>query len=230
MKRIGFVAALAQEAKTLAPLARAANGAMVCLVEIAGVGLANAEKAAGRLIGNKVDALISWGTAGALNTDYPPGTLLIYSSVARHDGAVLECDPALTAALQQSLTPLACRTTLGLTTEVPIATTVDKARLGNTVQAGAVDMETYAVAAFAAKAGIPFSAVRAIVDPAGFELPYAALAALTTTATPQWLRMLAALARRPWEILALIRLGHWYALALRRLTQAATLLGNEWTG
>ena len=57
----------------------------------------------------------------------------------------------------------------------PIATAKEKCELHRRIGAGAVDMESAAVATIANQTGIPFIAVRAVVDPATTSVPAAAL-------------------------------------------------------
>ena len=83
-------------------------------------------------------------------------------------------------------------------------------------------MESSAVAEIAAAAHMPFLAVRAIVDTASDALPQAALVA--TTAGTGALRigaLLAAHARAPGDLAALIRLAGRYRRARRALTAVA---------
>ena len=84
-----------------------------------------------------------------------------------------------------------------------------------------VDMESGAVARVAARHGLPFAAVRAVCDPAGFALPPLALEALDSGGRIGAWRVLRSVLRRPGQIPALIALsGHASEAraALARLT------------
>ncbi len=77
----------------------------------------------------------------------------------------------------------------------------------------AADMESYAVASIAAKAGVPFIAVRAIADPAGRPLPRSVIGSIGPDGRPRVGRLILRVCLRPWESFALLQ--------LRRDTDAA---------
>ncbi len=90
--------------------------------------------------------------------------------------------------------------------------------------ASAVDLESGAVARVAARHGLPFAVVRAICDPAGRDLPPAALVALDSSGAIGVLQVLGSVLRRPWQIGALVRLAFDAALGRRALVRAAAVL------
>lgn len=171
-------------------------------------------------------AIISWGTAGALEPSLRPGQLLVYADITDAGaGQRWGSTEPLTSRLLHSLRPLRALRVSGISNAHPLARPHEKAALRAELHGQAVDMESAALAAAAARMRIPFVAIRAIVDPAGAGLPASALAGLEEPAHATS-RTLRALARRPWELPALVRLALWYAASLRSLRAAALMLAS----
>lgn len=174
---IGLVVALPAEARSVGArgvhpgaCARWAQG----WVAVSGVGAHNAMRAAERLLACGVTRLANWGVAGALDPGLAPGDVLIperilYANDDRHGFAA---DPDGCARLLVRLSAgLKARRGVLWSAEQPVATRADKRALAERTGAVAVDMEAAAVAAVAARANLPFVAVKAICDPLDRELP-----------------------------------------------------------
>ena len=166
-----------------------------------------------------VSALISFGLAGGLDPALPPGTLLVPATVLAGDGQ-WDTDPALAARLGGP-TP---GSLFGNGTI--LATAAVKAALHARTGAVAVDLESAAVARAAARHGLPFAVLRAVCDPAGRDLPRAALAALDSEGRIGALRVAAAILARPGDIPALIALGRDAARARRALVTRVRVIGR----
>jgi adenosylhomocysteine nucleosidase len=223
--RIGFVTALADEARTLAVTDAAGAGAAGHghLVEIAGIGIENAARASHRLVAQGAEGLISWGTAAALDPRLQPGALIVYEAAVAPD-ARHECDKTWRAALARSLSALDPTSETGFTAKRPIAAAIEKAAIRERFDCAVLDMESSAVGECAAAAGIPFVVLRAIVDPMDFDIPHAALRALEHGGKPRAWPVVRGLLRRPRELLALLKLLRCYRLSLARLRLAARAL------
>jgi adenosylhomocysteine nucleosidase len=219
--RIGFVTALADEARTLA---FTGEPEMRHLVDIAGPGMDNAARAADRLLDRGAEGLISWGTAGGLDPRLGSGFVVLYRAVVDATTARYDCDSNWCSMLAQSLSAMNPALETGFSAEHAVATAVEKAALWQQYGCAAIDMESAAVARSARDAGLPFVALRVIVDSADFELPRAALSALSHGGQPRALPVARELLRRPWEIPALLTLAARYRAALARLRLAARLL------
>jgi hypothetical protein len=102
----------------------------------------------------------------------------------------------------------------------PIATVADKAAAFRDTGAVAVDMESLGVAAAAAAHGLPFIAVRVIVDTAADSLP-AAVTAASHGGQISPKRLMGGLAAAPWELAGVIRLARRYRAAIRSLETVA---------
>ena len=222
MKSIGIVSALAAEARTLGPAARQgaelrrlADGA---LLAVSGIGEGAAAAAARRLVLAGATALVSFGMAGGLDPTLICGAVLLPEEVVARNGAAVSATAAewrqrLRAALPASC--IACGGRL-LTSERPLASPQAKAAAWREWRAAAVDMESAAIAQVARQAGLPFIALRVIVDTASDRLPAAVIAA-SGGGQLRLGRLLAALLRAPADIGGLIRLSARYRIAMRVL-------------
>lgn len=200
--RIGIVVGLVAEARIAALLG--------CEVAVGGGTAAGAAEAAQVLIARGVTALVSFGLAGGLDPALAAGTVLIPARVLV-EGTVMQAAPALCSWLGGA-TP-----GLMLAGQHVVATVMDKQALRARTGAAAVDLESGAVATAATDAGLGFAMLRAICDPATRALPPAALAALDQHGAIGGLRVLASVARRPWQLPALLGLARDAATAHRAL-------------
>lgn len=223
----GLVVALPAEARCLG-LRGARIGACLCWrrgwVAISGIGPHNAMHAAERLLSCGATLLVSWGVAGALDEKFAPGDMLIPEHVLHaSDDIGFATDPQISGHMTETLsTQLQVRRGDLWSSEQPITTRADKRALAARTGAVAVDMEAAAVAAVAARAQLPFVAVKAICDPASRELP--ARIAQTLGAGVS-LRLLAAIAfggPATWH--ATRKLAQDFGCARRSLAIASRLL------
>ncbi len=213
---LGFVTGLASEAECLTALVGHAN------VQIAGIGYGNAERCARALIAIGRSPLVSFGLAGGLSADLKPGAIVIADTVITPDGYAYPTDASLTARLLAALPNAVRRPIAG--SDTILATVDDKALLLQRTKASAVDMESHQVARVAHKAGIGFIAIRAIADPFDAALPRIALSAVGSDGKPDIARVLAGLARSPWELPGLIRLGGYSRKAHEALGRVAPVV------
>jgi adenosylhomocysteine nucleosidase len=192
MSVAGVVAALSFEARSLGATVRWADDLLVladaplglALLKVSGMGRDRARRAALELVDAGADALLSWGTAGALDPALVGGSVLLATEVISPDEA--------SGPRARFRTSLPWRKRIGsalathapvferalFTCSTPVATTQAKANLFLRTGAAAVDMESAAVAEVAASHGLPFMAIRVIVDTAKDSLPEALVRAL----------------------------------------------------
>ena len=226
-ERTGIVTAMAAEAQSWRRILGPTGVRPQIQIECSGVGPQAASRATHALLKLGVASLFSWGTAGGLDRALAPGSIVLYTSVIdSQSGLEYFCDTARTALLAAPLSALGGVLGRGLSVPAPIAAIADKEALLARFHCAALDMESAAVAAIAKQAGIPFTALRVIVDPADFALPSSALAGIGG-ALPPWLAVLLALGRRPWELGALLTLAQSYRHALTRLGAAAEALNTN---
>jgi hopanoid-associated phosphorylase len=164
--------------------------------------------------------LISIGIAGGLDPSLPVGAIVIGNMVGR-----TPTDAAWAARLMAAL-PAARH---GLVAGVDFAVFDAAAKAAMFLAGGplAVDMESHVVAEAAVAHGLPFAILRAVSDTAADTLPYAARVPLGLDGKPRLPQILAEVARRPWQIPALIHLAGNTNLALKALGVAMKAAGPD---
>jgi adenosylhomocysteine nucleosidase len=227
LKPIGIVSALAAEARTLGPAAR--QGAELrrltdgALLAVSGMGEAAAAAAARRLVLAGVTALVSFGMAGGLDPTLVCGVVLLPEEIVARDGAAVSTTAADWCQRLRAALPAACIAGGGklFTSDRPVASREAKAAAWRDTRAAAVDMESAAIARVARQAGLPFIALRVIVDTASDQLPAAVIAA-SGGGQLRLGRLFAALLRAPGDAAGLIRLSARYRIAMRVLAVVVT--------
>jgi adenosylhomocysteine nucleosidase len=229
-KRIGVVAALTAEAQAYAD-ADLSPGRVheVCghLLYVSGVGHANARSAAGALVEGGAVALVSWGTAGALAEGLKQGMVVLPRAVHSARGTAM-LDTRWRDHLHSRLREVvAVETGTLLQSEAILisaaAKTNERARCG----AIAVDMESAAIADVAAHHRLPCVAVRAILDTAVEAIPPGVLDPADEFGRSSAASIALALARRPLDVIPLIRLGRGLRAALGSLRRVRRHLGPD---
>ena len=205
---LGIVTGLAAEARLARPLGRA----------LAGGGMpAGAQAVAERLVADGASGLISFGLAGGLDPALAPGTVVVPAAVVE-DGRSYGVDAALAARLGRvGGTQLAAHAVV-----VGLA---ERAHLFAATGAGAVDLESGAVARVAKRHDLPFAVLRAVCDPAWHELPPAALVALDRRGGIGMWRVLASIAREPEQVKGLVALARGAAAARAALRRRVAEIG-----
>ncbi len=237
MKGLGVVAALSVEARTFGPATRRPDG--LCslsdgtLVARSGMGASAAAAAAQALIEAGAALLMSFGLAGALDPKLRAGSIVLPCAVIDADGARIATSADWRARLEAAFgTTHAAAHAAAHAAEGPVIggtlftstraidTPAAKAAAFHATGAVAVDMESYAVGRVAIGQGLPFIAVRVIVDTAADELPRAVVAASLGGQVHIW-RLLGALARAPEDCPAMLRLARRYRAATRAMAAVA---------
>jgi len=223
----GVVAALAAEARVLGPAQQKGQGLALLadgnLLVVSGMGPKAARSAAQRLLDAGATSLVSWGLAGGLDPDLEAGAVCVPREVIAADGSRLRTARGWQESLSSSVSSARC---VGneplLTAEHALETAADKSAARRATGACAVDMESSAVAQVAAAHGVPFIAVRVIVDTARDGIP-PAVAGASHAGRLRIGRLILGLIRSPFEIAALLRLARRYRVALRSLRAVAAL-------
>ena len=224
---VGVVAALAAEARQLGPAARGGDGLSerpgAARVAVTGIGSAAAAEGARRLVAAGCRSLASFGLAGALDPSLAAGAIVLPEEVVLAGGASLrtadEWRARAVRALEALDRPVACGKLL--TSARALGSVAGKASAFAASGAVAVDMESFAVAQVAAASGLPFIAVRAIVDTAEDEVPPALATAADEAGELSVGRILGRLAVHPSGVAALVRLAARYRAAIRALRAVA---------
>jgi adenosylhomocysteine nucleosidase len=223
----GVVAALDAEARTLGPAMRRHDGLSSLgdgtLLAISGIGAARAAMAARRLVDAGVSGLMSFGLAGGLDPNLRAGCVVLPTEViSRNGGSFLTADAwrgRIGAAVAEAQQVAAGKL---LSSMMVIDTVADKAAAFRDTGAVAVDMESLAIAEVAAAHGVPFVALRVIVDTAMDVLPRAVVAA-NVQGRVSIRRLIGGLVAGPTDLLAVLRLLRRYRAATRSLTAAAAV-------
>lgn len=163
-----------------------------------------------------VSGVLSFGIGGGLAPSVATGDVFVATALRTLSESFpvdAEWRAALVRRTSAASAVLAASDTL-------LASAEAKHALHLATRAVAVDMESGVAARFAAARGIPFAALRAVADGPADVLPRAAAVGLNPDGSPAPLRVLAALARRPWELPALLRLARASAAAHAALRRA----------
>jgi hopanoid-associated phosphorylase len=209
-KFIGVICGLKSEAEAVAY----AVGKSRIRIGVSGANAARAEEIARQFCNERASAIISVGVSGGLDPALKSGDLVIGSSVIGDDLYV--SDPYLLRVVKDALQGSALIAPLYGADEI-IDSVWKKATFYQNHGAVAVDMESHGAARAAARAGVPFLAIRAIADPADRALPAAALNAVAADGSTRVIATLAAAMRDPKQFPELMKLGADSNAALKTL-------------
>jgi hopanoid-associated phosphorylase len=168
-------------------------------------------------------AVLSFGIAGGLDPELEAGDLVVATRVRASQGA-WRADMAWAARLAR-ITGARLGVLAGA--EAVVAGPAGKRALRMATDAIAVDLESAAAAAYAARHGLPFAAFRAVADAAGETIPAAALVGLTPDGRTAPLRVLAALMRSPTQFRPLLDVAKRSKQGLEALAHGVSLLRGE---
>ncbi len=222
-RRLGLVVALAVEAKALglpaSPMGKVHSCTGGHLAVLSGMGPEAAAEAGRALLAAGAEALLSVGTAGALRGDLQAGDLCIPRKILWREAAYSADEALASHFLAQH--PQARREDLLSLAQM----LVDRqSKTAYAQQALAVDMESGALAALAKAEGLPFLALRVIVDSVDAVVPDAVRFGVDAVGTPRLPGFLWQLLRRPQDLPRLLRLGGQMQRAAATLRQ----LRSEW--
>jgi adenosylhomocysteine nucleosidase len=227
---VGIVTAMRVEASCLTradlPFNEMASLGERAAIWLSGMGEKAAREAAEGLQHGGCTTLVSFGLAGALDSSLRPGDLVLPDSI--HAGHQLSVDLDWRNRLRQQL-PAHMKITSGILAASPnVLTSADaKRELAEATGACAVDMESGAVAQVAARAGIPFLAVRVIADPLDFSPPPLLLSAVRPDGSADPVRLMALILRRSVTLGTLLRLGSQLRTARATLLTVVRHAGTE---
>jgi adenosylhomocysteine nucleosidase len=191
----------------------------------AGVGRTRAAEGARLLIRRfSPRGLVSFGFAGGLAPELARGTLIIGAEVVCEDWsgkrAVASHDLVEQFRAAADVEALPVQRGRLVTSRSIAADPASKANLRDKSGACAVDMETVGIVDAADEAGLPWVAVRAIVDSAADTLPLACVATLREDGQVATGRLVQMMCRSPQLLWPIVRLISAAAMARRRLSQA----------
>lgn len=184
------------------------------LARCSGPGAENAQRCAQALIALKVNALVSFGVAGALSPDLKVGDVVLVSEIIeRSTGQKIPVNQ-----LNSNQHPKMSMVSV----EAPVLQAQSKSTLAHQTGAHAVDMESAAIAKVALQSRVPFYCVRVISDSSGTNLPEEVLALMHPQAKPT--TIMKAILKRPGLLVDLIKMGIQFQRALGELKKESLKL------
>lgn len=226
LRPVGIVAALAAEARQLGGAGRRGTAFAVLddgtRVLVTGVGSDAAATGARELVAGGCRALASWGLAGGLDPSLAAGAVVLPEVVASAGGN-LDTTADWRERIARAAAARSCSVAAGtlLTSQVPLTTVDEKSSAFRDTGAVAVDMESFAIGDVARASGLPFIAVRAVVDTAGDAVPAVLASSAGPAGAVSVMRILLRLAAQPTALGALLQLAVRYRAAARALRAVA---------
>ena len=190
------------------------------MLAVGGMGGALAARAARSLVDAGAAGLLSFGFAGGLDPSLSAGTVVLPTEIVSGKGGRFMTSTDWRERLCVAFAERRPAAGALLTSAAPIDSVADKASAFRETGAVAVDMESLSVAEVAAAFGLPFIAVRVIVDTAADVLPQAVLAA-NRAGSLSLRHLLAGLAWAPLELIEFFFLAQRYPAATRSLPGVA---------
>jgi len=222
---LGYEAAIAEEAIRSAT---APPGDDRVTATCHGPGQARARSAAEALVDIGANALLSFGVAGGCNPDLPSGTVILATGIrdisSGGGGDILYTNRGWQRRIKSLLLGnVLLEDALLASVSTPITDSTSKRQLFHDLGVAAVDMESAAAARVAIDAGIPFMALRVIVDTADTTLPAAALAPMSPDGTVRTGPIVQAILRRPQDIPGLVGIAMADSKARKSLKRSAAV-------
>jgi len=196
------------------------------LVALSGIGAESAHRAGTALVAQGARALVSWGCAAALDDRAGPGWLILPEHIIGARGEMYKVNAEWHQRIYKK-TLAADRPVLAaplVESETILKTSEEKRALATRTQAAATDMESAAHARLAQEHGLPFIAIRAIVDSVSTDIPEHVLKALDSQGDVRLWKLIASIALIPQDWLKLIQLGIQFNAARRTLKSTSKLV------
>ncbi|MBT8143714.1 MAG: hypothetical protein KJO55_03375 [Gammaproteobacteria bacterium] len=213
---IGVIAALPAEARTFGarlPCNSVASLGGYSLLFVCGVGPDNARRAVDILASAGVAGLVSWGTAGALDPRLTAGDCVLPQRV-QANGESYDADAAWSQRIAERLdSHVTLYRGVSCSVDEVVPSAQAKQRLFSQTGALIVDNESAAIAAAARAHGIPWIAVRVVMDDAASTLPDFTWRTLDEQGFTNLGRITWHLVKHPADLVTVPRLLHDYGKA-----------------
>jgi adenosylhomocysteine nucleosidase len=227
---LGIVVSLSRELKSLTrqtiPVGSWKAITDNTLVALSGIGADRAYMAGSVLVSQGATALLSWGCAAALDDRVSPGCLILPERIIGANGEIHRVSTEWHRRLYLALeSKHSVRTEALVESDVIVKTSAEKRSLARRTQAAATDMESAAQARLAKDYGLPFIAIRAIVDTPSTEIPENVLKALDPEGNINLWKLLSSTMPADW--IKIVRLGIQFNAAQRTLKKTRKLVLNS---
>ncbi|HVH91890.1 MAG TPA: hypothetical protein VM783_10935, partial [Candidatus Acidoferrum sp.] len=227
---LGIVVSLSRELKSLTrqtiPVGSWKAITDNTLVALSGIGADRAYMAGSVLVSQGATALLSWGCAAALDDRVSPGCLILPERIIGANGEIHRVSTEWHRRLYLALeSKHSVRTEALVESDVIVKTSAEKRSLARRTQAAATDMESAAQARLAKDYGLPFIAIRAIVDTPSTEIPENVLKALDPEGNINLWKLLSSTMPADW--IKIVRLGIQFNAAQRTLKKTSKLVLNS---
>jgi len=227
---LGIIAALPAEARAAgvrdAPAGEVVRVADDVLLIRCGIGRTRATRAVESLMDAGAGALLSWGTAAALDRQLGPGDLVLPREVLSREGRRFSTDSRwrdrLCAILENGS---GCHAGTVAEADSVLESADDKLLLHTLSGALIADMESAAIAEACQGAGRPLLVVRAVSDRLTMRIPHCALAAVDANGDVKVAPCLGSLLLAPGDLPALLRLARGFRVACSVLSRLARRAG-----
>jgi adenosylhomocysteine nucleosidase len=226
---LGIVVSLPQELKGLTrqsiPMGTWRAITDNTLVALSGMGAERAHRAGAVLVSQGAKALLSWGCAAALDDRTRPGRLIIPERIIGASGEIHKVNAEWHQRLCKTLEhkhPV--HTEALVESDAIIKTAAEKRALAKRTHAAATDMESAAQARLAQQHGIPFMAIRAIVDTVSTDIPENVLKALDPQGNISVWKLFTSSYLVPRDWMKIVQLGIQFSAARRTLRKTRKLV------
>lgn len=189
---------------------------------LSGMGYESAKKAAIQFLDLNINALISWGVAGALDPLMNSGDLIIANQILTNDKTyrtTYEWNKKLSVIFTDTKHNVINANIISASNIC--ATIEDKKKLFLSSGAVAVDMESSAIAETAFANKLDFIVIRSIADKADTTIPEAVLNHTDNLGNPEILKFVSSCISRPKQINEIMLLAKSYKKALKTLQNIA---------
>ena len=215
---IGLITALAQEFSVVSSVVAPARNKLIAVQS--GLGRAAGFLAAAELGGKEkqLTGLVSIGFCGALDSTIATGSIILPNAIVTADNERFDTDTVWLSAVADRLAglPFITQKAIYCATEV-IETQSGKQAAHSQCDACAVDMESAGIAHAATRFGVPFVAIRIVLDEVSDILPEATRDAVHSNGNLNITGLLRGLASRPQDIGGLVRLAGKSSKAQKQL-------------
>ena len=226
---LGIIVSLPRELKSLTRHTIPVGGSKALtdnvLVALSGMGAERAYTAGSLLISQGATALLGWGCAAALDDRVSAGCLILPERIIGTKGEIHPVSAEWHHRLCQTLESIhPVRTDALVESDAIVTTSAEKRMLAKRTRAAATDMESAAEARLAMERGLPFLALRAIVDTASSDIPENVLEALDSQGNINVWKLLMGVYLRPADWIKIIQLGIQFNAAQKTLKKTRALV------